>query len=84
MRAWHAALSILAILPTSGAAAAEVRCMYGGQFYGPGAMSCQAGAQAQCVDGSWKMTGSRCADQAADPPGKEAQPGVVQPKVGAD
>jgi hypothetical protein len=84
MRMWHVALLTLAVLPAGGAAAADAQCMYGGRFYGPGAMSCQAGAQARCVDGSWKMTGSQCADQAADPPGKEDQPGVVQPPVAGD
>ena len=84
MRLWHVTLMTLVVLPVGGAVAADTRCMYGGQFYGPGAMSCQAGAQARCVDGSWKMTGSECADQKADPSGKEAQPGVVQPRVGND
>ena len=45
-------------------------------------MSCQAGAEAQCVNGSWKLTGSECAGQAADPSDEEAEPGVVGPRVG--
>jgi hypothetical protein len=47
-------------------------------------MTCQAGAQAKCVDGRWKMTGEQCADQAPDPSGEENQPGVVQPPIGND
>jgi hypothetical protein len=84
MRTWHVVVMALAVLPAGRAVAADAQCMYGATFYGPGAMSCQAGAQAQCVDGRWKMTGSQCADQAADPPGEENQPGVVQPPIGND
>ena len=80
MRTWSLML-IVGLLP-AGSALADTRCMWGGTFFGTGAMSCQAGAQAQCVDGRWKMTGSDCAGQAADPSGEERQPGVVEPRVG--
>jgi hypothetical protein len=83
MRTWHVVMMALAVLP-AGTAVADEQCMYGGTFYGPGAMTCQAGAQAKCVDGRWKMTGEQCADQPADPSGEENQPGVVQPPIGND
>ena len=81
MRTWYLAPMLGAIF-VARIAVADVRCMYGGQFYGPGSMSCQAGAEAQCVNGSWKLTGSECAGQAADPSDEEAEPGVVAPRVG--
>jgi hypothetical protein len=85
-RMWmrYAVLMTLAVLSASRIAAAGAQCMYNQRFYGPGAMSCQNGSQAQCVGGSWKMTGEQCADQAPDPSGEENQPGVVQPPVGND
>lgn len=81
MRTWCVAL-VLGMLAAARVGAADARCMYGGQFYGPAAMTCQAGVQAQCVEGRWKLTGAQCAGQAADPSGEESEPGVVAPRVG--
>ena len=81
MNRWGMMLGVGLLLTASGARA-QTKCMWGGTFYGPGAMSCQAGAQARCVDGRWQMTGTQCAGQATDPSGEENQPGVVQPRVG--
>ena len=83
MRTWHVAM-VLVGLAAGRAAAADAQCMWNQRFFGPGAMSCQNGRQAQCVWGTWKMTGEDCADQARDPAGEENQPGVVQPPVGSD
>ena len=65
-------------------AAADSRCMWAQNFYGPDALSCQRGTQMKCVDGRWQPTGSQCADDPGDPSGEENQPGVVQPPVGND
>jgi hypothetical protein len=80
----YAVLVMGAVLSAGGIATADAQCMYNQRFYGPDAMSCQNGSQARCVDGTWKMTGEQCADQAPDPSGEENQPGVVQPPVGND
>jgi hypothetical protein len=72
---------VLGLAIAGGTAQADDRCMWGGTFYGPGAMSCQNGQQARCVDRAWKMTGEGCAGQAADPSGEENQPGVAEPRV---
>ena len=70
---------LLGLVMTAGSAGAgEVRCMYGGKFYGPGAVSCQAGSQAQCVDGTWNPLGLDCADEGAGTGGMREQPGVPQ------
>jgi hypothetical protein len=75
---------LLALVMTAGSAGAgEVRCMYGGQFYGPGAVSCQAGSQVQCVDGRWNPLGLACADEGAGTGGMREQPGVPQAGDGA-
>ena len=67
------------LVVTAGSAVGEdVRCMYGGKFYGPGSVSCQAGSQAECVDGRWNPLGLDCADQGAGPGGIREQPGVPQ------
>jgi hypothetical protein len=71
----------LGVLLVAGKAGADDDCPWKGSLYGEGAMSCQAGAQARCVDGRWKLTGSQCADQAADPSGEEDEPAVREPSV---
>lgn len=71
----------LGILLVGRTAGADDGCPWNGTLYGEGSMSCQAGAQARCVDGRWKRTGSQCADDAGDPSGEENEPGVGEPAV---
>ena len=83
MRTWCLGLgAALLALSLSRIAAADERCMWQNTFYGPGATSCQHGTQARCVHGVWELTGEQCADDAADPSGEEAEPGVADPSVG--
>lgn len=57
--------------------AGDERCIYGGSFYGPGAVRCNAaGSQERCVAGTWKALGLDCADEAAGPAGMPEEPGV--------
>jgi hypothetical protein len=44
----------------------DTRCMYAQEFFSAGAVSCQAGMQFRCVEGTWKATGLDCADTRAD------------------
>jgi hypothetical protein len=71
----------LGVLLVGRSAQADDRCTWNGTFYAEGSMSCQSGAQARCAGGGWKLTGSRCADEAGDPAGEENQPGVREPAV---
>jgi hypothetical protein len=80
MRMWGVVVG-LGVLLAGGRADAGERCMWGGSFYDAGAMSCQAGAQARCVEGRWTLTGSQCAGAAADPAGEENEPGATEPPV---
>jgi len=71
----------LGIILVSRSAGADDGCAWNGSLYGDGSTSCQAGAQARCADGRWKLTGSQCAGEAADPAGEENEPGVREPDV---
>ena len=68
-------------LLVAGSAVADDQCAWNGGLYGPGSITCQAGAQARCTDGRWQRTGLQCADEAGDPPGKENEPAVGEPAV---
>ena len=75
-------LSVLLVVAVGSAVGGDVRCIYGGKFYGPGAVRCQDGSQQQCVAGTWKDLGLDCADEGAGAAGMREQPGV--PVVGGD
>lgn len=68
--------AFLLLVVTATSAVAEVRCIYGGKFYGPGAVRCQGGSQQQCLDGNWQPLGLACADEGAGAGGMREQPGV--------
>jgi hypothetical protein len=87
-------MRILAIVVASLVSAAAARgqggqCMYGGQVFASGAVSCQEGKQQKCVAGSWRPNGLDCAVAPADSdepllrvdPGRGA-PAVREPNVG--
>ena len=78
-------LLLLALAATPAAArAGDERCIYGGNFYGPGAVRCnQAGSQERCVAGTWKALGIDCADEDAGPAGMPEEPGVGDDAVNA-
>src|SRR5262245_22578058 len=59
------------------------QCMYGNQFFSPGDVSCQGGAQFRCAAGSWQAVGLTCSDTAADADegAVKVDPSVHAPKV---
>jgi len=65
--------------------AAENKCMYAGEFFSPGAVSCQDGTQYRCDDddGSWRRVGLGCADTepGADEPDIHVRPSRDVPAV---
>lgn len=73
---------LLGLAAAAGSAAGGgVQCIYGGKYYGPGAVRCQDGSQQQCIAGDWMDLGLDCADEGAGAAGMREQPGV--PAVGA-
>jgi hypothetical protein len=87
-------MRILAIVIASLVSAVAARgqgdqCMYGGQVFTSGTVSCQDGKQQKCVAGTWQPNGLDCAVAPADSdepllrvdPSRGA-PAVREPNVG--
>jgi len=62
----------------------DKQCMYANEFFSPGTVSCQGGAQYRCVAGSWQPIGLGCADTKADADeeGLRVDPSRGAPTVG--
>ena len=70
MRGFVGLVAFVAVTVTT--ARGEEKCMYAQQFFSPGAVSCQSGAQYRCTGGSWQAVGSDCSD---------VNPGLDQPAI---
>lgn len=56
------ALGILLALAPAAAQAQGHACVYQGSEYSDGALSCQRGAQVQCLNGEWVDQGRTCTE----------------------
>ena len=81
MMRWVGAALLLAGVGIEPMATAGEQCAFALRAFAEGAVSCQAGRQFRCVNGTWREIGTTCADVDPRESGVQVRPGVNVPLV---
>jgi hypothetical protein len=73
--------ALCAIVVGAASVAAAAPCLYDGQRFPEGAVSCQNGRQFRCAGGNWDAIGTECSAEDPVDGNVQVKPGVTEPAV---